>query len=169
MLHQKLSSIRSVWRYYAAISSQKGNYRDWNQGYRRSGTGMEWGRGGRGVDQGGLGSTGPEKDSSEIHCVVKIIHDEKRVVSERQSGRVAMNSIRLSALSFCSSKVISHYCAWKRCIVYYFVLLSVCFCRFNCFESLGSWLVCRLLVFGNIDFWTPYWKVCCLACYSPIN
>lgn len=95
---------------------------------------MEWGRGGRGEDQGGLGSTGPEKDSSEIHCVVKIIHDEKRVVSERQSGRVAMNSIRLSALSFCSSYVISHYCAWKRCIVYYFVLLSVCFCRFNCFR-----------------------------------
>jgi len=61
------------------------------------------GRGGRGEDQGGLGNTGLEKDSSEIHCVVKIIHYEKRVVSERQSGRVAMNSIRLSALSFCSS------------------------------------------------------------------
>ena len=56
--------------------SLKGNYGDWNQECRRSGTGIEWGRGGRGEDQGGLGSTGPEKDSSEIHCVVKIIHDE---------------------------------------------------------------------------------------------
>ena len=61
---------------------------------------------------GGLVSTRKwklEKKQFQIQkCVVKIIHDEKRVVGERQGGRIGMKIELLSATLICYIQGLSH-------------------------------------------------------------
>ena len=61
---------------------------------------------------GGLGRTWEwklgEKQFQLQKCVGKIIQDEKRVVGERQSGRIGMKDELLSATLICYIQGLSH-------------------------------------------------------------